>query len=98
MYVHLKSLYYHTLIVQGFFFFTIAHYFQGCSESVLAEMSGISRGTYGDGNFIVVEDQSGVNAGELGYGGHFRCWILSSLRWMPKFDGASRRIVGLSFW
>lgn len=44
-----------------------------------------------------MEDQSGVNTGELGHRGHFR-WCISRLsRWMPKNGGASRRIRGLSF-
>lgn len=61
------------------------------------ELTRKRRDTHGDSDFIVVEDQSGVNTGEFGYGSHRRCWILQFWRWMPKFNSASRRIEGLSF-
>lgn len=44
-----------------------------------------------------MEDQSGVNTGELRHGGHFRLYVSRLSRWMPKNGGASRRIRGLSF-
>lgn len=48
--------------------------------------------THRDCNFIIVEDESGVNTGQLGHRCHCSFSRLLFQTWMPKFDGASRRI------
>jgi len=48
--------------------------------------------THRYGHFIIMEDESGVNTGELGYRCHCSFSRLRFQTWMPKFDGASRRI------